>query len=75
MTGAGTRVRYEKKDHVAYVTMDRPEVLNAMDLRMHEELGEVWDDVEADDGVRVAVLTGAATARSPSARTSRNGRG
>ena len=53
------RVRYEKKDHVAYVTLDRPEVLNAMDLRMHEELGAVWDDVEADDGVRVAVLTGA----------------
>jgi dehydration protein DpgD len=53
------RVRYEKKDHVAYVILDRPEVLNAMDLRMHEELGAVWDDVEADDGVRAVVLTGA----------------
>nr|ALK27908.1 putative enoyl-CoA hydratase [Streptomyces sp. DSM 11171] len=53
------RVRYEKKDHVAYVTMDRPEVLNAMDLRMHEELAGIWDDVEADDDVRAAVLTGA----------------
>ncbi|WP_111833229.1 enoyl-CoA-hydratase DpgD [Actinomadura madurae] len=53
------RVRYEKRGHVAYVTLDRPEVLNAMDLRTHEELGAVWDDVEADDGVRVAVLTGA----------------
>jgi dehydration protein DpgD len=53
------RVRYQKKDHVAYVTLDRPEVLNAMDLRMHEELASVWDDVEADDNVRVAVLTGA----------------
>nr|ADU56171.1 hypothetical protein CA915-50 [uncultured organism CA915] len=30
-----------------------------MDLRMHEELAEIWDDVEADDGIRVAVLTGA----------------
>jgi enoyl-CoA hydratase/carnithine racemase len=54
-----TRVRYEKKDHVAYVTLNRPEVLNAMDLRMHEELCAVWDDVEADPEVRVAVLTGA----------------
>lgn len=53
------RVRYEKKDHVAYVTLDRPEVLNAMDLRTHEELATIWDDVEADDQVRVAVLTGA----------------
>lgn len=52
-------MRYEKRGHVAYVTLDRPEVLNAMDLRTHEELGAVWDDVEADDGVRVAVLTGA----------------
>jgi dehydration protein DpgD len=59
MSGAGGGVRYEKKDHVAHVTLDRPEVLNAMDLRMHEELAEVWDDVEADDEVRVAVLTGA----------------
>jgi dehydration protein DpgD len=53
------RVRYEKKDHVAYVTLDRPAVLNAMDLRMHEELASAWDEVEADDDVRVAVLTGA----------------
>lgn len=53
------RVRYDKKDHVAYVTMDRPGVLNAMDLRMHEELAAVWDDIEADDDVRVTVLTGA----------------
>jgi dehydration protein DpgD len=54
-----SRVRYEKKDHVARVTIDRPEVLNAMDLCTHEELAEIWDDIEADDDVRVAVLTGA----------------
>ncbi|MEC4016321.1 enoyl-CoA-hydratase DpgD [Streptomyces sp. H27-D2] len=59
MTDAAARVRYEKKDHVAYVTLDRPEVLNAMDLRTHEELAGVWDEVEADDEVRVTVLTGA----------------
>ncbi|MCW6009385.1 enoyl-CoA hydratase/isomerase family protein [Micromonospora sp. CPCC 205371] len=53
------RVRYHKQDHVAYVTLDRPEVLNAMDLRMHEELGVVWDDIDADTDVRVVVLTGA----------------
>ncbi|MFJ4790087.1 enoyl-CoA-hydratase DpgD [Streptomyces sp. NPDC088794] len=53
------RVRYEKKDGVARVTLDRPEVLNAMDLRTHEELAAVWDDVEADDEVRAVVLTGA----------------
>ena len=54
-----SKVRYEKKDHVARVTINRPEVLNALDLRTHEELGEIWDEVEADDGIRVVVLTGA----------------
>ncbi len=53
------RVRYDKVGHVAYVTLDRPEVLNAMDLRMHEELGCVWDDADADADVRVVVLSGA----------------
>lgn len=58
---ARPRVRYEKDGHVARVTIDRPEVLNAMDLRTHEELREVWDDYGADDGLRVAVLQGAGT--------------
>ncbi|GIH09754.1 enoyl-CoA hydratase [Rhizocola hellebori] len=53
------RVRYEKRGRVAYVTLNRPHVLNAMDLRMHEELGHVWDDFAADDELWVAVLTGA----------------
>jgi crotonobetainyl-CoA hydratase/dehydration protein DpgD len=57
--GGNSGVRYEKKDRVARVTLDRPEVLNAMDQRMHEELALVWDDIEADDDIRVAVLTGA----------------
>jgi crotonobetainyl-CoA hydratase/dehydration protein DpgD len=60
MTGTdGSGVRYEKKEHVAYVTLDRPDVLNAMNQRMHQELAAIWDDVEADDDVRLAVLTGA----------------
>lgn len=54
-----SRVRYEKRGHVAYVTLDRPKVLNAMDVRMHEELALVWDDFEADDDVWVGVLSGA----------------
>ncbi|MFI8952681.1 enoyl-CoA-hydratase DpgD [Streptomyces sp. NPDC053750] len=53
------RVRYEKEGRVARVTLDRPEVLNAMDLRTHEELAGIWDAVEADDAVWVVVLTGA----------------
>jgi dehydration protein DpgD len=54
-----TRVRFTKQGHVARVTLDRPAVLNAMDLRMHEELADIWDDIETDDRIRVTVLTGA----------------
>jgi dehydration protein DpgD len=53
-----TRVDYEKKGHVAYITLNRPEVLNAMDLRTHEELAGIWDDFEADNRMRVGVLAG-----------------
>ncbi|WP_042439544.1 enoyl-CoA-hydratase DpgD [Streptacidiphilus albus] len=56
-----SRVRYQKEGHLARITLDRPEVLNAMDLRMHEELAEIWDDFEADDDLWVAVLAGSGT--------------
>lgn len=53
------RVRYEKRGHVAYVTLDRPEVHNAMDVRMHEELAAIWDDFERDDAIWIGVVRGA----------------
>lgn len=52
-------VLYEKKDHIARITLNRPDVLNALDLQTHTRLAEIWDDVEGDEEVRVAVLTGA----------------
>lgn len=55
------RVRYEKRGRVAYIILDRPHTLNAMDERMHEELVRVWDDFEQDDGIWLGVLTGAGT--------------
>jgi len=52
------RVMYEKRGKVAYVTLNRPGSLNAMDLRMHEELCAIWDDIEHDASVWLTVLTG-----------------
>ena len=52
-------VRYEKRGRVAYITLDRPDVLNAMNLEMHTALGEIWDDFERDDDIWVGVLAGA----------------
>jgi enoyl-CoA hydratase/carnithine racemase len=52
-------VIYEVANHVATVTIDRPEVMNAVDLPTEAELVRIWDDIERRDDVRVVVLTGA----------------
>jgi enoyl-CoA hydratase/carnithine racemase len=52
-------VRCEIKDHVAWVTIDRPDVLNAIDDVSEARLREVWAELEGNRDVRVAVLTGA----------------
>jgi dehydration protein DpgD len=52
-------VRYDKRGRVAYVTLNRPSVLNAMNLRTHELLADIWDDADRDPDVWVVVLTGA----------------
>ncbi len=44
---------------VATVTLNRPNAGNSRNQRMREELGLVYDQVVADDGIRVLVLTGA----------------
>jgi enoyl-CoA hydratase/carnithine racemase len=50
---------YEERDAVAWVTLNRPEVLNAFDSQMLRELHECWRDLRDNDSVRVVVLTGA----------------
>src|SRR4030095_3387301 len=52
-------VIYEVANHVATVTIDRPDVLNAVDLATEEELVRIWDDIEQRNDVRVVGLTGA----------------
>jgi enoyl-CoA hydratase/carnithine racemase len=46
-------------DHVARVTIARPDVLNAVDLETERELQDTWHAIEANPEVRVVVLTGA----------------
>ncbi len=52
-------VLYEKRDGVAFVTMNRPEVRNAINTEMLCRLADAWQDVNDDDAVRVAIFTGA----------------
>ena len=51
-------VRYEKKDHIAYVTLDRPERLNALHPLASAELERIWSDFIDDQDLWVAILTG-----------------
>ncbi|HLH76587.1 MAG TPA: enoyl-CoA hydratase-related protein [Candidatus Binataceae bacterium] len=52
-------VKYEKRDHLALITLNRPEVMNALHPPCHLEMNRVWDDFVADRELWVAILTGA----------------
>jgi enoyl-CoA hydratase len=47
---------------VLLITIDRPDVLNAADERLHREFSEIWRVADADDTVAVSVITGAGRA-------------
>jgi enoyl-CoA hydratase len=51
-----------KANGVVLITINRPEVLNATNDRLHWELTQVWLTLDADDDARVAVVTGAGRA-------------
>ncbi|MCF8043121.1 MAG: enoyl-CoA hydratase/isomerase family protein [Desulfarculaceae bacterium] len=47
---------YQKQGHIAYITLNQPQKLNAIDREMTQELGRVWVDFRDDDALWVAVL-------------------
>jgi enoyl-CoA hydratase len=49
---------YEKRDHVALITLNRPEKRNAFSPESLVRLAEAWVDFRDDDALRVAILTG-----------------
>jgi enoyl-CoA hydratase/carnithine racemase len=55
-------VTYEKKGHVAYVTINRPEVRNALHSYAYAELRSCWRDIGLDPEIYVGILTGAGDA-------------
>lgn len=60
-------ILYEASDGIATITLNRPEQLNALLPEMNDRLPELVDQAEADDAVRVIVLTGAGRAFSAGA--------
>jgi enoyl-CoA hydratase/carnithine racemase len=54
-----TQIRYEVADGIATITLNRPEQLNAFTGVMMREIIDAFDRTDADDAVRVVVMTGA----------------
>ena len=55
-------IKFERRGRILTVIMNRPEVKNAANVRMHNELSRVFRDVAQDAGADVIVLTGAGDA-------------
>jgi enoyl-CoA hydratase len=64
-------MRYDDFEHISFevrpdgvviVTLNRPEVLNAANVRMHREMSELWSVIDDDPHVRASVVTGAGAA-------------
>ncbi len=51
-------IKYEVKEHIGYVTINRPEALNALNSTVLEELYDVFNQIDKDPQVRCVVLTG-----------------
>src|SRR5689334_14894845 len=52
-------VLFEKRNSIAYVTVNRSKVLNALNMATMEELRAAFTEIKNDAGVRVVILTGA----------------
>jgi enoyl-CoA hydratase/carnithine racemase len=53
-----TQIAYDVEDRIATITLDRPDKLNAFTIRMMRELIDAFDRSDADDEVRVVIVTG-----------------
>src|SRR5215469_5748504 len=49
---------FEKRDHVAYITFNRPQVHNSFNPETIVRLSQAWEEINRDEQVRVAIITG-----------------
>jgi len=52
-------IQYEKKDRIALITINRPEVMNCLNPEAMNRLAKIWVDFRDDDELWVAIITGA----------------
>ena len=55
-------IKYEKRGHIAIVTINRPEVRNALHTFAYQELRACWKDIAADPEIFVGIFTGTGNA-------------
>jgi enoyl-CoA hydratase len=53
-----SKVIYEKRDEIAYITLNRPEVHNCIDEETDDLLFDAWTDFRDDPDIRLAIITG-----------------
>ncbi len=51
-------VKLDVQDHIALITLNRPEALNAFNSEMRREMAELWRQVEHNDDIRIGIVTG-----------------
>ncbi|MEF9921870.1 MAG: enoyl-CoA hydratase-related protein [Anaerovoracaceae bacterium] len=51
-------IKFETKEQIGYVTINRPQAMNALNVEVLSELFDVFTAIEKDDQVRVVILTG-----------------
>lgn len=51
-------VKYEQKDFIAYVTLNRPDMLNAFNYEMLEQLRNVMESIQIHPDIRLVIITG-----------------
>jgi len=51
-------VRFEKREHIALITLDRPEALNSFDIELSREIAEAWIAFRDNPDLWVAIVTG-----------------
>jgi E-phenylitaconyl-CoA hydratase len=52
-------VELRREDSIGFITLNRPEALNAINIEMWEDLKRIWDDFRRDPELRVAIVSGA----------------
>jgi enoyl-CoA hydratase/carnithine racemase len=62
LSGSFEQLIYTRRGSVAEITLNRPDVLNALSVQLYTELGEAVAHANGDSGIRVIVITGAGRA-------------